>query len=385
MPETLRSTIEDLRQQIVAGAFESEAAISRGVVSRILAALGWPVFNVGIVAAEFTIGKRRVDYALCPVPRKPSALIEVKDLGKADRKAAKQLFEYCFHQGVPIAILTDGQTWSFFLPAGQGNYEERTLASIDLVDDIPDSSVATLTDYLQFDAVRSGAARRRANRDYEEARKQKEVASKYSSVWRKLLSEPEPSLLNLFLQKVQQATRVRPDRNHAAEFIRAQAGVKDIPVDRPRTRPKKGQGKSDSPDRRSIPRPKPQKERSSERVREPSFTLHGRTDTFKTGLGVLVAVFEKLASMDPSFCDRYSERYYGRTNRFMAKTKDLLYPRNPALTRYSHRLPGGWWLATNLSNQQKIQRIKEACKVVDLVFGRDLTVHIPTRSRKKRE
>lgn len=285
MPETLRSTIEDLRQQIVAGAFESEAAISRGVVSRILDVLGWPVFDVGIVAAEFTIGKRRVDYALCPVPGKPSALIEVKDLGKADKKGAKQLFEYCFHQGVPIAVLTDGRTWSFFFPAGQGNYEERRLALIDLVDGASDISAATLTDYLQFDNVRSGAARRRAHRNYEAARQQKEVASKYGSVWMGLLAGPEPSLLNLFLQKVQQATRVRPDRNHAAEFIRAQAGVKVIPVDRPRTRPKDGQGKPQSADRHSIVRPKRQKARISD---ERSFTFEGRTDTFKTGRGVFV-------------------------------------------------------------------------------------------------
>ena len=372
MPETLTSTIRDLRQQIVAGAFESEADIRRGVVIRILDVLGWPKYDVGIVAEEFTIGKRRVDYALCPEPGKPLALIEVKDLGKADRKGAKQLFEYCFHQGVPIAVLTDGQTWSFFLPAGQGNYEERKLAFIDLVDHAPDFSAATLTDYLQFDAVRSGAARRRANRNYEAAQRQKEVASKYGSVWRELLSEPEPSLLDLFLQKVQQATRVRPDRNHAAKFIRTQAGVKDIPVVRPGPRPRDGQRKR-------------QKDRIPESPRGPSFTFEGRTDTFKTGRGAFVAVFDRLASMDPTFCERYSEQYYGRTNRYVAKSMDLICPGNPAVAKRSHRLPGGWWLTTKLSNQQKIQRIKEACKIAGLVFGRDLTIHIPTRSRKRRD
>ena len=382
VPETLTSTIEDLSQRIVAGAFQSEAAISQGVVRRILDVLGWPVYDVDIVVPEFTVRNRRVDYALCPVPGKLSALIEVKDLGKADKKGAMQLFGYCFHQGVPIAVLTDGRTWSFFFPAGQGNYEERRLALIDLVDSAPDISAATITDYLRFYNVQSGAARRRAHRNYEAARQQREVASKYRSVWMGLLSGPEPSLLDLFSQKVQQATGVRPDRNHAARFIRAQAGVKDIPVDRPRTRPKDGQGKSQSTDRRSIVRPNRQKERISD---EPSFTFEGRTDTFKTGRGVFVAVFDKLASMDPTFCDRYSEQYYGRTNRYVAKSRDLICPGNPVVAKRSHRLPGGWWLTTKLSNQQKIQRIKEACKIADLIFGRDLTVHIPTRSRKKRE
>lgn len=153
----------------------------------------------------------------------------------------------------------------------------------------------------------------------------------------------------------------------------------------PGTRPKDSQGKSQSAGRRAIVRPKRQKARISESPHEPSFTFEGRTYTFKTGHRVFVSVFERLASMDPTFCVRYSEQYYGRTNRYVAKAKDLLYPGNPAMAKKSHPLPGEWWLATNWSNQGKIQRIKEACKIADLVFGLDLTVHIPTRSRKKRE
>ena len=125
------------------------------------------------MAPEFKIGTRKVDYALCHPPGKPSVLLEVKDLGKADGKGEKQLFEYCFHQGVPIAVLTDGRTWSFFFPAGQGSYEERRFARIDLIGDDPGDSARTLTHYLQAGDVRSGEARKRAQRDYEAARLEK--------------------------------------------------------------------------------------------------------------------------------------------------------------------------------------------------------------------
>ena len=114
-PETLTSAIVDLKQRIAAASFRSEAEISRGVVSRVLHELGWPVFDVHVVTPEFKIGTRKADYALCHPPGKPAVLLEVKDLGKADGKGEKQLFEYCFHQGVPIAVLTDGRSWSFFL------------------------------------------------------------------------------------------------------------------------------------------------------------------------------------------------------------------------------------------------------------------------------
>ena len=121
MSKRFAEAIEDLARGIGAGSFRSEAEISQGVIKRVLHELGWPVFNVQVVAPEFRIGTRKVDYALCHPAGKPSVLVEVKDLGKADGRGQKQLFEYCFHQGVPIAVLTDGREWSFFLPSGQGS------------------------------------------------------------------------------------------------------------------------------------------------------------------------------------------------------------------------------------------------------------------------
>lgn len=118
---TLTSTIDQVREDLTAGKFRSEADISAGVVSLILDKLDWPVFDVQVVAREFKVGARKVDYALCHAPGKPSVLLEVKDLGKAGGKGEKQLFEYCFLHGVPIAVLTDGQKWSFYCPLALGS------------------------------------------------------------------------------------------------------------------------------------------------------------------------------------------------------------------------------------------------------------------------
>ena len=366
LPETLISTIEDLKQLIAAGSFRSEAEISQGVVSRILNELKWPVFDVQVVAPEFKIGTRKVDYALCYPPGKPAVLLEVKDLGKAAGQGEKQLFEYCFHQGVPIAVLTDGQTWSFFFPAGQGSYEERRFARIDLIGDDPRDCANTLTDYLLAGDVRSGEARKRAQRDYEAARLEKEAASTYALVWTKLLSGPESLLLDLFSEEVEQATGVRPDRTRAAEFIRTQAGMAAASPARSRKRRKT-------------------KEREPGSEGGPSFTFRGQTKTFKSAAEVLGAVFKKLASEDPEFCARFAEQHQGRVRRYVAKTKARLYPGNPDRERASYALPGGWWLGTHCSNRDKMRRIKEACQVAGLEFGRDLLVSIPVGSRKKTE
>jgi len=370
MSERLIPTIRDLAKGIAAGRFRSEAEISQGVVKRVLNDLGWPVFDMRVVAPEFKIGTRKVDYALCQPPGKAAILVEVKDLGKADGKGQKQLFEYCFHQGVPIAVLTDGRTWSFFFPAGQGSYEERLFARIDLLDDDHGSAARTLIRYLDVGDVESQTARKRAERDYEAERRQRQAAAKYPSVWRKLLSEPEPRLLELFSEEVERATVVRPDPERAAEFICGHAVGAGVTRKVPRVKPIGGK-KSTGP---SLPPP------ISAR---PSFTFQGETKTFDSAVKLFGAIFRTFASMDPSFCGRYSERHSGRVRKYVAKSREELYPGRPKQQSHVHPLPGGWLLATHASNTDKIRRIKQACKVMGLEFGQDLVVDVPVGTRVK--
>lgn len=365
MSQQLTLTIKDLAKGIAAGSFRSEAEISQGVVKRILHDLGWPVFNMQVVAPEFKIGTRKVDYALCQPPGKAAVLMEVKDLGKADGKGQKQLFEYCFHQGVPIAVLTDGRTWSFFFPAGQGNYQERLFAKIDLLDDDHRDGAARLVRYLDVEDVKSGKARQRAERDYEKARLEKHAASQYASVWRKLLLGPEPLLLELFSEEVQSATGVRPDQQLAAEFIRRQA------IGREMTKPQRKKRT------RRPPTPPPATPTSTVPHGVPTLTFQGRKETFSSGATLLGDVFSRFASMDPGFCRRYSERYAGRVRKYVARSKEELYPGKPDLQSQVLPLPGGWWVATHSSNKEKLKRIRWACEVAGLEFGRDVVVEIP--------
>ena len=296
-------------------------------------------------------------------------LVEVKDLGKADGRGQKQLFEYCFHQGVPIAVLTDGREWSFFLPSGQGSYEERRFARLDVIDDDSGSAAETLGKYLAFDRVKSDDARMQAERDYNALRRQKEVASNYASVWGRLLAGPDPALLDLFSEMVGNETGVRPEPESAARFIRRQLPTAVASPGRP---------KPVKPKRRKVA-PAPAKVGPHE---PPSFTFRGETETFNTGAQVLAAVFEKLASLDPDFCRRFSEQHRGKVRRYVARSRELLYPGRHRPASASHRLPGGWWLATHCSNPGKVKRIQKACEVAGLQFGRDVVVHIPVGSRQ---
>ncbi len=362
MSERLVQTIEDLVKGIEAGSFRSEAEVSQGIVKRVLYELDWPVFNTQVVAPEFRIDGGRVDYALCHPPGKASILVEVKDLGKADGKGKKQLFQYCVHQGVPIAVLTDGRTWSFFFPAGQGSYDDRLFKRIDLLDNDYCESAKTLVRYLDMQAVKSQEARKRASEDYDKAWSQKQAVSNFESVWNKLLSEPEPLLLELFVEEVHSVTGVRPDPERTASFIRDRviAGrVSPMPPEK-------------SPPWKPGPRPSP-----SPRKKACSFTFRGRTETFSNATKLFGAVFSRFAEMDPDFCRRYSENYYGRSRKYVARSRNELYPEKPKLRSAALPLPNGWYIGTNISTENKIQRIREACTVMGLTFGQDIVVEIP--------
>lgn len=103
----MKEDLLDIRAGIKARRYVNDAAVSQSIVQRLLHSLGWPVYNTEVVALEYALGGRRADYALCHPPREPVIIIEVKQVGQS-KGADRRLFEYAFHKGVPMAILTDG-------------------------------------------------------------------------------------------------------------------------------------------------------------------------------------------------------------------------------------------------------------------------------------
>jgi len=116
-------------------------------LQRLLNTLGWPVYDIEVVTPEYSLGGRRVDYALCHPSREPLVMVEVKQIGQS-KGADHQLFEYAFHKGVPMAVLTDEQEWHFFLPTEQGDYGERRVYKLDLLERDSQEAEAGLERYL---------------------------------------------------------------------------------------------------------------------------------------------------------------------------------------------------------------------------------------------
>lgn len=374
MQESLVGAIKEIRDSLKRGSFASEAEISQGVVMRLLTTLGWNLWNSRVVTPEFPVkmetdsprGKSKaVDYALCHPPGKPSVLIEVKDVGKANARGEKQLFEYCFRQGVPLAVLTDGRSWGFFFPSGQDSFEKRRFATVNLEDDTIDRSAEIISRYLAFEDVRAGEAHRRAHNDYYAFRQQNEAAANFEKVWVELLREPPEVLKDWFCEKVEQTSGVRPDPRRVEEFIRGQ-GPKTGAASHIQTPPSYHQGVTE-----------PVSETDKGHQEKFSFTFRGRTERFRNGKELLVGVFERLLQEDAQLYEKLEPHLKGHTRQYLARDRSAIYPNDPkrAKTR-SASLSNGWWIGTHSNNSTKREQIQKACRVAEIVFGEDLIVKL---------
>jgi predicted type IV restriction endonuclease len=224
----VREDLLDIRAGIKAGRFVNEATVSQGIVQRLLNALGWPVYDTEVVAPEYSLGTRRADYALCHPPREPAILIEVKQVGQS-KGADRQLFEYAFHRGVPMAILTDGQEWNFFLPTEQGDYSERQLYKLDILERDPQETESNIKRYIEYEAVRSGQAIEAARKDYRNAARKRQAQRTLPDAWAKLIESEDELLIELLSDKVEDLCGVRPDTDAAGAFLRGQVLTRSEP------------------------------------------------------------------------------------------------------------------------------------------------------------
>lgn len=360
---TLERHIEEIRSGIKAGRFSNEASVSQGIVLRILSALSWPAYDTQIVSPEFSLEGRRVDFALCHPPQRPIAFIEVKQIGQSEG-AERQLFEYAFHAGVQLAILTDGQEWNFFLPAERGDYGERRVYRLDLLQRDINECTSRLMRYLSYDRVVAGDAISSARQDYQNIAQNREMAATLPQAWEKLVSEEDDLLLELIADRVESLCGFKPDLDSVAKFLKENVALKLSNQNQaPQARPPVNAAPA-----AALPHA----------IGNIGFTLNGRHHECRSAKAVLVGVFEELSNLDSTFAERFAALpTHGRRRRYLARTAEELYPGREDLARdHSTRLPSGLYLGTNVS-RAAIERIVEmACEVANIRFGTQLTINL---------
>lgn len=374
MPDLLHldSHINDIRAGIRSGRFVNEASISQGIILRLLQALGWPTFDTQVVWPEYTLEGRRVDFALCHPKNRPAVFVEAKQIGQSEG-SERQLFEYAFHLGVPMAILTDGQEWQFFLPAEQGLYQERRVYKLDLLERSVEESVFRLQRYLAYADVCSGKAMDAARADYRNVSRERTITATLPSAWQKLLEEQDSQLLELLIDKVESLCGYKPDEEAVSNFLAQQAG----------TTPPRRQPRPSTPPLPPQPSIRPVVPINAVTEVNRQTGRHGCHigGTFYpavTAKEVMVTVFEQLCQQDPTFGARFIARpKHGRKRRYLAVNKEELYPgRLDLAEEASYRLRNGLWLGTNASKSMIETIVQMACEVAGLTYGQDVVLEL---------
>jgi predicted type IV restriction endonuclease len=340
------------------GSFTSEASVSQGILLPALNELDWPVFDTSVVVPEFSVESRRVDYALCHPKNKPAVFIEVKNVGLSDG-ADRQLFEYAFHLGVPMAILTDGQEWSFYLPGEQGRYDERRVYKIDLLERSLDEIERRLVRYLKYQNVTSGEALKSARSDYQNVSKFRVIANNLPKAWESILQEQDSILLELLAEKVEDLCGYKPDLDVCSRFLDEQVNSHGTSsVERKTVR---------NISERSTKSSKPSHKKSRTRkVEDYNLTFKDQEISAGSAREVMTTLFELLAKEDDTFLERFASRKHGRKRRYLAKDKYELYPGRPDLAEdNSVEVVSGWWLGTNYSRKNIQDIIDLALEVAE--------------------
>src|SRR3989339_518452 len=354
---SLEKHIEEIRLGIKAGRFVNEASVSQGIVLRLLHALSWPAYDTQIVCPEYSLQGRRVDYALCHPPGKPIAFVEVKQIGQSEG-SERQLFEYAFHIGVPLAILTDGQEWNFFLPGEQGDYGERRGYKLDIIERDTSECVSRLNRYLQYEAIVSGAAIEAAREDYRNVSRERQMKSTLPKAWSRLLEEEDELLLELVADQVESLCGYKPDPDTVAQFLKENVALKLAPETVPqRSLRSSAPAPATAP---NLPRIS-----STQQISPIGFVLEGRQYPARSAREVLEGVFEALTRRDATILERFAALpRHGRTRRYLARNPNDLYPGRPDLVRdHSMQLTSGWWLSTNHSRATIERIIEMVCDV----------------------
>ncbi|MCX8155268.1 MAG: hypothetical protein N3J91_02245 [Verrucomicrobiae bacterium] len=363
---SLAEDINDIREGLRAGRYKNEASVSQGIILRLLNALGWAIYDTTIVCPEYNSGNGRVDFALCHPPSKPVVIVESKDIGNAVG-AEKQLFEYAFHHGIPMAILTDGQEWSFFLPAEQGNYHERCVYKLDLVARTTDECCRIFERYLKYAEVASGKAITNAREDHGHSSRQRQMAAALPQAFKQLIEEQDEILVDLIAEKVETLCGFKPEPEVVRDFLNT-LNLNALIQPQPAT-------KSES----TKFQPPPSQTKSFEPPTSTDhdfsgFTFEGRHYREESAIGTLFRVLDVFRQRDPSFLERYAALpKHGRKRRYLARNKLDLYPGRPDLSeQYSEERFGGWWIGTNYSRSTIRHAIELACEVAGVRFGKDL-------------
>ena len=200
---------------------------------------------------------------------------------------------------------------------------------------------------MSFENTRSGKARENAERDHNQRIRSIETKKNISAAWRNLLDGSSDKLVTLLIEETSRISSA-PARADVAEFLRNPNEVKavrelDFPVENKKTKPEK-------------PPKNPGK--------EVHFFLLGEKYTETNAVNAYVRIMEILATRDKGFIAQLAPQTAGRKKKWLSRNRGDM-----VVDKRAKEISPGWWLDTNLSNEDKIKRLRMAVKSRGFLSG----------------
>ncbi len=234
----LEDVLAKARTELSPGNLGLETNVQVKVVRPILRSLGWDDADSSHLRAEFKTEYGRVDEALLDEFGSPLVFVEAKKQGHLKDvtrhyKALRQIFRYARYREVPILLLTDGETWDFYLRRAPGPPAERRFLRLTLTEPVDiEQAASDLRTYLSRDAMLQGdslrAARARLKRETARGKRRRDIAA----AWQRLLEAGDKSLRSLIADRVEREIGKRPPAAELTDFLRQQS-AHALPKDDP--------------------------------------------------------------------------------------------------------------------------------------------------------
>ena len=241
-----------------------------------------------------------------------------------------------------------------------GKFEER-LDTLDFEKHPHEEIAAGLVRYLSFENTRSGKARENAERDHNQRIRSIETKKNISAAWRNLLDGSSDKLVTLLIEETSRiSSGYAPARVDVEEFLRNPKEVKAVrelnfPVETKKTKP-------ENPQKRSG--------------KEIQFFLLGEKYTETKAVNAYVKIMKILAARDKDFITNLAPQTARRKKKWLSRNREGM-----VVKKRAKEISPGWWLDTNLSNEDKIRRLRMACEVAGVPFGKPRGLKIAFQSK----
>lgn len=225
----LEERLDRVHEELASGRLRLETNVQIKVIRPILRDLGWDDTDSSHMLAERRIDKRRkVDEALFDEFGNPAVFIEAKRQGYLqDRtrydQARRQLFRYARDEPARILVLTDGETWDFFIRRAPGPPSERRFLRLTLTEpSLLAEAASELRRFLGRTVVLDGSALRAAQARLRREKARTERRHQMQAAWQSLLESGDKTMRLRLADKVERDAGRRPPAREVNEFLRTQ-------------------------------------------------------------------------------------------------------------------------------------------------------------------